>query len=42
VQPFRGFHTGYELREMHYQDVAALCEKFDLDLRDDIKRARPE
>lgn len=32
------FHSGYELRDKDYQDVSALCEKFDIDLPEEYSR----
>ena len=32
------FHSGYELKEKDFQDVASLCEKFLIDLPDEFKR----
>ncbi len=29
------FHTGYQLRTVDFQDVAALCEKFGIDYPDE-------
>jgi lincosamide nucleotidyltransferase A/C/D/E len=32
------FHTGYKLREKDYQDVKALCERFEIDLPEEYRR----
>lgn len=32
------FHSGYELKEKDFQDVSALCEKFNLSLPEGYKR----
>jgi lincosamide nucleotidyltransferase A/C/D/E len=32
------FHSGYELKEKDYNDVAALCERFGIPLPDDYKQ----
>jgi lincosamide nucleotidyltransferase A/C/D/E len=32
------FHSGYELKEKDFQDVASLCEKFVIDLPEEFKR----
>lgn len=32
------FHSGYELKEKDFQDVSALCEKFNLSLPEEYKR----
>jgi lincosamide nucleotidyltransferase A/C/D/E len=32
------FHSGYELKVKDYQDVAALCEKYGIDLPEEYKR----
>ena len=34
------FHSGYELKETDYQDVAALCEKFGIQLPAEYERFR--
>ena len=31
------FHSGYELKEKDFQDVSALCEKFDIPLPEEYK-----
>jgi lincosamide nucleotidyltransferase A/C/D/E len=35
------FHLGYELDENDYHDVAALCERFDLELPAEYERFQP-
>ena len=32
------FHSGYKLREVDYQGVSAICEKFDIDLPKEYQR----
>ncbi len=34
------FHSGYELRDKDVQDVLALCEKFNIEVPEDIKKSQ--